>query len=223
MNSFNSNQGTSNPGEVTQIYCPNCRGGNSPDAGFCIWCGHNLAVSNSPQIVCSSCNGSNPSVARNCMWCGASLDTSHGDLAYGNQQSQNYQSGQPTTQMVTYHQSTSAAHQYQQPNQYQQPPQPILVQTHQTVVVTGNQKSVGAAILLTFLFGPLGMFYSTVGGAIFMLFLSIILSVLTLGVSIPFTWLACIIWGAVAADSTNKQILAQTQHYTNYPPGTYVR
>lgn len=38
-----------------------------------------------------------------------------------------------------------------------------------TVVTVASPKSVGVAFLLTLLFGPLGMFYSTVSGALIML------------------------------------------------------
>lgn len=60
-------------------------------------------------------------------------------------------------------------------------------------------KSVGVAFLLTFLFGPLGMLYSTVTGGLVMLVISVILSVLTLGFSLIITWPVCIVWGCVAA------------------------
>lgn len=78
----------------------------------------------------------------------------------------------------------------------------------QHVVVTST-KSVGIAIILTVLFGSLGMFYSTIWGAIIMTVLSIIVAVLTLGVGLLVTWPISIIWGAVAASSYNKQLLAQ--------------
>lgn len=90
-----------------------------------------------------------------------------------------------------------------------------------------KQKSVGLAIILTFLFGPLGMFYSTIRGALIMLALPVIslvmmmlvgqsnkdvLSVLLLGSLIFylfFYWLICIIWAAIAANRTNKIIINQ--------------
>jgi hypothetical protein len=69
-----------------------------------------------------------------------------------------------------------------------------------TVIVTSS-KSVGVAILLTFLFGPLGMFYSTVAGGLIMLLVSVSAAVLTLGLSVFITWPICIVWAAVAASN----------------------
>jgi hypothetical protein len=77
----------------------------------------------------------------------------------------------------------------------------------QVVIVRGT-KSVGVSILLTFLLGPLGMFYSTILGAIIMLVVSGLLAVMTAGISLFLTQPICIIWGAVAAKSYNGKLLA---------------
>ena len=79
-------------------------------------------------------------------------------------------------------------------------------ETVQQVVVVGSPKSVGISIILTILFGPLGMFYSTVGGAIIMMILSAIVAVFTFGFGLIFTWPICVIWGAVAASGHNSKI-----------------
>ena len=47
---------------------------------------------------------------------------------------------------------------------------------HTTVIVNQPRKSVIVALLLTLLFGPLGMLYSTVTGGIVMLVLTFILT-----------------------------------------------
>jgi zinc-ribbon domain len=110
---------------------------------------------------------------------------------------------------------------YQQP--YQQPiqqapqypyPQPVqqvnvVMSNNAAPVIVVSQKSVGIALLLTFLFGPLGMFYSTVSGAVIMLIVSIALAFITAGLSVFITWPICIIWGAVAASSHNKAIVSR--------------
>jgi len=80
--------------------------------------------------------------------------------------------------------------------------------TAQPIVVTPT-KSVGIAIILTVLFGSLGMFYSTIWGAIIMTILSIIVGVMTLGLGLIVMWPASVIWGAVAASLYNKKLLAQ--------------
>jgi len=71
------------------------------------------------------------------------------------------------------------------------------------VVYVVQRKSVGVAILLTFLFGPLGMLYSTVSGALIMIAVSFILALVTAGISLFITWPICIVWGALAAESWN--------------------
>ena len=76
----------------------------------------------------------------------------------------------------------------------------------QKVVVVSAPKSVGIAIILTILFGPLGMFYSTIIGAIIMMIISAIVALLTLGLGLIFIWPVCIIWGALAAKAHNKKL-----------------
>lgn len=78
---------------------------------------------------------------------------------------------------------------------------------NQTIIVIKNKKSVGLAILLTILFGPLGMLYSTVLGAIIMSIVSIVIGFLTLGIGLFFIWPIYIIWGALAASKTNNQVI----------------
>lgn len=73
------------------------------------------------------------------------------------------------------------------------------------VIVVTERKSVGLAFLLTFLFGPLGMLYSTVAGAIIMLVISSVVAVLTLGLGLILTWPLCIVWGCVAANNSTPR------------------
>lgn len=77
----------------------------------------------------------------------------------------------------------------------------------QTVVVTST-KSMGISILLTFLFGPLGMLYSTIIGAVVMAVISVIAGVVSLGLGLLITWPICVIWGAIATSSYNKKLLS---------------
>ena len=62
------------------------------------------------------------------------------------------------------------------------------------IVVTPT-KSVGISIILTVLFGPLGMFYSTIWGAIIMLIISGVIGVVTFGYGLMITHPICVIWG----------------------------
>lgn len=81
-------------------------------------------------------------------------------------------------------------------NQGSQMPQQIVVKT---------QKSVGVALILAFLFGPLGMLYSTIAGGIIMLIVTGFVAIFTLGFGLLITWPVCMIWAAIAANSYNKQ------------------
>jgi len=85
-------------------------------------------------------------------------------------------------------------------NQNSEPKQIIIVQ---------SQKSMGVTILLTILFGPLGMFYSTIVGGIVMLIISVLVGIFTLGVGFLITWPICIIWAAVATNDSNKQLTSR--------------
>lgn len=82
----------------------------------------------------------------------------------------------------------------------------------QHVVVTPT-KSTGISIILTVLFGPLGMFYSTVIGGIIMLIVSVILGAITFGMGLLVTWPVCVVWAAMAVGSHNKKLLADAKRY----------
>lgn len=81
-----------------------------------------------------------------------------------------------------------------------------------TVVNVGAPKSVGVAFLLTFLFGPFGMFYSTVAGALIMLGVGfvggLVFGILTFGliwfIWAPLIWVVSIVWGCVAVPTTTS-------------------
>ena len=76
---------------------------------------------------------------------------------------------------------------------------------NQTVVVTPT-KSMGLSIILTILFGPLGMFYSTIGGAIIMIIINALAIFLTAGIGLIVTWPICIVWGAIAVKGYNEKL-----------------
>lgn len=84
------------------------------------------------------------------------------------------------------------------------PPPPYVQVVPAAYVIPRPPKSVGAAILLTILFGPLGMLYSTIPGALIMMAISFILAIPTAGISFLITWPICVIWGALAAQSYNE-------------------
>ena len=65
-------------------------------------------------------------------------------------------------------------------------------------------KSVGVALLLTFFFGPIGMLYSTVAGALVMFAAHFLAIVLTAGVGLLVTWPISLVWAAVAANRSSS-------------------
>jgi hypothetical protein len=75
-------------------------------------------------------------------------------------------------------------------------------------VVVLAPKSVGAAAVLTFFFGPLGMLYSTVLGAVVMFAVEVVVAMLTFGVGLVVTWPVCVVWAAVAASKHNERMVA---------------
>ncbi len=91
--------------------------------------------------------------------------------------------------------------------------------TSATVVTCPKSKSVGVTILLTSLFGPLGMLYSTVIGAWVMLVVSVIVGTHTFGVGLLYTQPVCIIWGAISASSANKESVSQELPRCQRPGG----
>jgi hypothetical protein len=78
-----------------------------------------------------------------------------------------------------------------------------------------TDKSVGVAFLLTFFFGPLGMFYTDVVPAILMVLAAIVLGIFTFGLALPFIWIGSIIWGCVSASNQHSRFLASLA----LPPG----
>jgi hypothetical protein len=81
------------------------------------------------------------------------------------------------------------------------PPRPAT-----RVVVVGSHKSVGVAMLLTFFFGPLGMLYSTVGGAFVMFFATFFVALITMGFGLIIMWPLSVLWAGYAASEHNRRL-----------------
>ena len=65
----------------------------------------------------------------------------------------------------------------------------------------GKPPNVKIAVLLAVLFGPLGLFYSSPVGGVFMTFVCAVVGVGTVGVGLLLAWPVCILWAYVAAAS----------------------
>lgn len=80
---------------------------------------------------------------------------------------------------------------------------------HEKPLVVVPTKNVGVAIILTAIFGPLGMFYSTIFGGIVMTIVTLVVAVVTMGFGLIITWPISILWGALAASTFNRRILTR--------------
>lgn len=87
---------------------------------------------------------------------------------------------------------------------------PTVVQ-QTTVIQVGSRKSVGGAIALAFLLGPIGMLYSTVLGACVMFVVNLFMLVGTGGIGLIVTVPIGMIWAGSAASSHNKGLGIATQ------------
>jgi len=70
-----------------------------------------------------------------------------------------------------------------------------------------RDRSVLLAVVLTVLFGPLGLFYATVWGALALITLAAIGVVPTMGFVLIFVWPASIAWAIIAAANQHKTFL----------------
>jgi putative Ca2+/H+ antiporter (TMEM165/GDT1 family) len=68
-------------------------------------------------------------------------------------------------------------------------------------------KSLLVAILLALVLGPIGLFYSSVIGALIMLVVTAIIGFITFGLGLFISWTICIIWAIIATNSHNKKII----------------
>lgn len=93
-------------------------------------------------------------------------------------------------------------------------------------IIVRQPKSVGIAILLTILFGPIGLFYASVAGGLIMTFGPICLFIYALFeqgydfillafwagfiVYVLFGWFICVVWAVMAVNDYNKKLLVNS-------------
>jgi energy-coupling factor transporter transmembrane protein EcfT len=73
-----------------------------------------------------------------------------------------------------------------------------------------KDKSVFVALVLTFFFGPLGLFYASATGAVALIVLAAAGVVPTLGYVLIFVWPASMVWGAIAANNRHNAFVGGT-------------
>jgi hypothetical protein len=82
-----------------------------------------------------------------------------------------------------------------------------MPEVQKSQVIIRMPKSVALSVVLSLIFGPLGMLYSTVSGALIMLIITPIVAIPTLGFGLFMTQPICAIWAAVATNSYNTKML----------------
>jgi hypothetical protein len=68
-----------------------------------------------------------------------------------------------------------------------------------------KDRSAGAALGLTFFFGPLGLLYSTIWGGLILTVIAAISAILTVGLSLLLIWPIAMVWGTVAASNRHSR------------------
>jgi hypothetical protein len=87
----------------------------------------------------------------------------------------------------------------------------VTTQNTNNVIIIGNQKSLTVAILLTFFFGPLGLFYASPIGGIVMLLISLVGLIIWPLLLVP--WIGSIIWAIIAVSSEKSNSQRQANSY----------
>lgn len=67
-----------------------------------------------------------------------------------------------------------------------------------------RDKSVVLSLVLTFFFGPLGLFYASVWGALTLIVVAAVGVVPTLGFILIFVWPASMVWGAIESSKKHR-------------------
>jgi hypothetical protein len=80
-------------------------------------------------------------------------------------------------------------------------------------IVVMSTKNPGVAFALGFLFGPIGMLYATIGGALAMLCINVVIAIITLGFGLAISWPLCGLWAYFAAKKYNEQLMSGQRRY----------
>jgi uncharacterized protein DUF2510 len=95
---------------------------------------------------------------------------------------------------------------------------PLAVQ-QTTIIQVGARKSVAGAVLLALFFGPIGMIYATVAGALVMLVVNLFMIFATFGIGLLVTVPLGALWAGISASSHNRQLGAMSsQAIAAVPP-----
>lgn len=82
-----------------------------------------------------------------------------------------------------------------------------MSENQETARIIVQSKSMAVGSLLALFFGPLGLFYSSVPGALIMLVVSVIVAFFTLGLGLLIIPVLSVLWAAIAISSHNNKLL----------------
>ena len=128
----------------------------------------------------------------------------------------------PPAALVPSSGATSPQHSIPQQIAYAHPngPVPFQIQINnvpapppQRVIVMGQRKSVGLAVVAALFFGPLGMIYATGIGALIMFFINVLVMVGTAGAGLLITLPIGAIWAGSAASQHNAKLAGSVTGY----------
>jgi len=166
------------------VFCSQCGTSLNEDARFCNRCGHE---SKSSQAILGSPDGTRPAVV--------TYDAKPVEAAAAQGVPPAMPPGSAPAHIQGYYPGpTQIVHVTQQ------------VQQVAPTATLAPPKSVVTSLVLTFFFGPLGLFYSTITGGVTMLIVSFVAAAVTMGFSLFITWPICMIWGAMAATNHNNAL-----------------
>lgn len=181
-------------------------------------------------MFCTECGNNIASIAKFCPQCGAKVVGESTDGASANEVQASvpivspptvntFSAGGPEASQNSAHASTTHAS-APAPDTPPASPQPIsAIQVNVGVdmgrspnfVMMVAPKSLALAIILALFFGPIGMLYSTVKGAVIMFFGAILLVVVTFGAGfflLLFMNPICAVWAAIATNAHNDALAA---------------
>ena len=92
---------------------------------------------------------------------------------------------------------------------------PPNVQGEQKYIIARSPKSMGIGLMLTLLFGPIGLLYATISGGIIMIIVDSVFALIglftfgfSLFITIPTVNLICMAWAYVKINKYNAELLS---------------
>ena len=165
-------------------------------------------------MFCTTCGTANSDEARFCNTCGNAIATPPGSavLIHRDAPSPRIPDTTPLPPSMATPAHAPSPPPYYAPQTHVHVNQQVQVAPPATVMY-GAPKSIGLALVLTFFFGPLGLFYASVAGGFVMLFGGILIAIATGGVAGVFVWIGSMVWAAIAVNNYNTALAVSRQIY----------